>query len=222
MQSLVEYFLSGGPIMWPILFCSILSWAIMIERAVRLRRGVIIHDQVVDDIEKALENGDLAHAETLGNQDKRLAGRVMGKAVHAFRHAAPDLRTALEDVSSRELTCLWDHLITLNTAGRVGVLLGLLGTVVGMVRGFQNLTSAGVDKEQVAAAISIALTTTVGGLCVAIPAIVGESAIRGKIRRLLAEFEGIFDRVLNAATIGGVTKPRLAGKTAAAVGQQAE
>ncbi len=209
MQSLVEYFLSGGPLMWPILFCSVLSWAIIIERAVCLRRGRIIDGRRVAELEKALEAGDLALAENLGNEDKRLAGRVVGKAIHSFRHAAPDLRVAIEDVASRELTGLWNHLITLNTTGRVGVLLGLLGTVVGMVRGFQNLTAVGVETAQVASAISVALTTTVGGLCVAIPAIVGEAAIRGRIRRLLAEFESIFDRILNAATVGRVTKPIL-------------
>jgi len=210
MRSLVDYFLSGGPLMWPILLCSVLSWAIMIERAVRLRRGRIFDDDMLAAVEAALDAGDLERAERTGRDGGRLASRIVTQSIHAFRHAAPDLRTAIEDASSRELNTLWDHLITLNTTGRVGVLLGLLGTVVGMVQGFQHLTAVGVEKAKVAEAISIALITTVGGLCVAIPAIIGESAIRGKIRRILAEFEGVFDRILNAAVRGGIAKPPVA------------
>lgn len=203
MKTLIDYFVAGGLLMWPILFCSVLTWAIMLERAIRLRRSRLIDDALADEVEAALTAGKLDRAEELGKDNRCLASRVVANSIHGFRHAAPDFRTALEENAGRELTVLWDHMVTLNTTGRVAILIGLLGTVIGMVDGFRELSAGGVDKGAVADAISVALLTTVGGLCVAIPAIVGEAAIRGRIRRLTAAFEAVFDRMLNAAAAGG-------------------
>ena len=206
MRTLVDYFVAGGALMWPLLFCSVLTWAIMLERAIRLRHSRLIDDVRAEEVAVALAAGELDRAEALGKDDRCLASRVVAKSLHSFRHAAPDFRTAIEENASRELTVLWDHMVTLNTTGRVAILLGLLGTVIGMVNGFRELSAGGVDKGAVADSISVALLTTVGGLCVAIPAIVGEAAIRGRIRRLTAAFEALFDKMLNAATAGGIEK----------------
>lgn len=206
MRALYEYFVSGGPLMWPILVCSVLSWAIIIERAARLRRQRFVDDAGHAEIVALLERGEVRAAEQRASGDPRATNRIVAKAIHAYRHSAPDINVALEETAARELNSMSDHLITLNTAGRVAILIGLLGTVVGMVNGFKNLTGEGVDKAAVAEAISVALITTVGGLAVAIPAIIGESAIRGKIRRLTAEIEDRLTQVADAVIAGGATK----------------
>jgi biopolymer transport protein ExbB len=206
MNRLVQYFLSGGDLMWVLLLGSILSWAIVIERAVRLRRRRLIDDALVRDVRGALGRGDLQGAEAIALRKPVLVGVVLAKGVDEFRYTEADLETAFQGAAERQLRVLWHNMGALNTIARVATLLGLLGTVIGMVLGFEELTKAGVAKEKLAEAIGIALITTVGGLCVAIPTIICESWIKAKIRVLLTEFEEILLEVVKAARIGGITK----------------
>lgn len=206
MNRLVEYFMSGGVIMWPLLLGSIVSWAIVIERAIRLRRGRLIDDGLVREVRGALGRGDLEGAETLARRKPVLVGLVLVKAMDEYRYTEADIETAFQGAAERQLRVLWNNMGALNTIARVATLLGLLGTVIGMVLGFEELTKAGVAKEKLAEAIGIALITTVGGLCVAIPSIICESWLKAKIRGLLTDFEEILLETIKAARIGGITK----------------
>ena len=192
--------------MWPILACSIVSWAIMVERAVRLRRGRLLDDGLVHEVRAALGKGDLVAAEQIAGSRKILVGTILEKGLDEYRFTEADIETALQGTAERKLQVLWNNMGALNTIARVATLLGLLGTVVGMVLGFEELTKGGVSKEALAKAIGIALITTVGGLVVAIPAIIGESMLKGKIRKLVAEFEEVLLETVKAARIGGVDK----------------
>jgi biopolymer transport protein ExbB len=207
---LIDYFMKGGALMWPIALCSVLSWAIMIERAVRLRRGRLIDDDLVHQIRAALGRGDLAGAERTAAASPVLVGRVLARGLDEYRYTEADIETALQGAAERQLQVLWRYMGALNTIARVGTMLGLLGTVVGMVLGFEELTQGGVAKEKLAAAIGVALITTVGGLCVAIPAIIGESVLKGKIKHLTMEFEEVLLESVKAARIGGIRKAPLA------------
>lgn len=206
MNSLISYFISGGNIMWVLLLCSILSWAIVIERAIRLSRRRLIDDGVVHEVRAALGRGDLKGAEEAAKASPVLVGLVLHKGIDEYRYTEADIETAFQGAAERQLQVLWNNMGALNTIARVATMLGLLGTVVGMVLGFEELTKAGVAKEKLAEAIGVALITTVGGLCVAIPSIICESWLKAKIRRLLTEFEEILLEVVKAARIGGVTK----------------
>ncbi len=209
MQMLFDQFLSGGPIMWPILFCSIVTWAIIIERAIHLRQRRFIDEDELEPVLKALDAGELETAEREAGNGKSLAAAIIAQGIDEFRFLAADLETALTGAAERRLKQVWDHMIILNTGGRVAILLGLLGTVVGMVGGFRTLTAAGVDKQQVAAAISVALITTVGGMVVAIPAVIGEALLRAKIRKITDETEEVLMATLKAAAKGGVSREAL-------------
>ncbi|MCZ7645781.1 MAG: MotA/TolQ/ExbB proton channel family protein [Planctomycetota bacterium] len=212
MDKIIQYFNNGGPLMWPILLCSVVSWAIIIERAIRLRRIGLVDDELVKKVRAALGKGDLAGAEQAAQAHPVLVGVVLAKGIDEFRYTEADLETSLQAAAERNLQVLWNNMGALNTIARVATLLGLLGTVVGMVWGFEQLTQQGVAKEKLAEAIGVALVTTVGGLCVAIPAIIGESALKSKIRKLTIEFEEILLEVIKAAKIGGITKRSVARK----------
>lgn len=220
MNRLVQYFLAGGDLMWLLLLASILSWAIVIERAIRLRRGRLIDDTLVRDVRGALGQGDLDGAEDIAKRRPVLVGLVLSKAVDEFKHTEADLETAFQGAAERQLRVLWNNMGALNTIARVATMLGLLGTVIGMVLGFEELTKAGVAKEKLAEAIGIALITTVGGLCVAIPSIICESWLKAKIRTLLGEFEEILLEAVKAARIGGVTKETARAAVAREAAQQ--
>lgn len=206
MNQLIDYFIKGGALMWPILLCSIVSWAIIIERALRLSRGRLIDDDLVHKVRAALAAGDLSEAQRQAQSKPVLVGAVLNKGIDEFRYTEADFETALQGAAERQLQVLWNNMGALNTIARVATLLGLLGTVVGMVIGFEELTKEGVAKEQLASAIGVALITTVGGLCVAIPAIIGESALKSKIRKLMIDFEELLLECVKAARIGNVAK----------------
>ncbi|GMV79524.1 MAG: flagellar motor protein MotA [Planctomycetota bacterium] len=216
MDKIIQYFNSGGPLMWPILLCSIVSWAIVIERGIRLRRKGLIDDDLVRKVRAALGKGDLAGAEKAALERPVLVGVVLAKGIDEFRYTEADLETSLQAAAERNLQVLWNNMGALNTLARVATMLGLLGTVVGMVAGFEELTKAGVAKEKLASAIGVALITTVGGLCVAIPAVIGESALKSKIRKLTIEIEEILLETIKAAKIGGIRKQTLASASAPA------
>lgn len=206
MNDLIRYFNDGGALMWPILLCSILSWAIVVERMVRLSRTRLIDDDLVHKVRDALGRGDLAGAEEAARAKPVLVGLVLHKGLDEFRYTEADIETSLQGAAERQLQVLWNNMGALNTIARVATMLGLLGTVVGMVLGFEELTKAGVAKEKLASAIGVALITTVGGLVVAIPAITCESYLKSRIRGLMTEFEEILLETVKAARIGGVTK----------------
>ncbi len=206
MNEIISYFLNGGPLMWVILVLSIVSWAIVIERAIRLKRERLIDDDVVRDVREALRTGDLAAAEQASKSKGVLVGLVLERGLDEFRFTEADFETSLQNAAERELQVLWNNMGALTTVARVATMVGLLGTVVGMVLGFKELSSAGIAKEQLAAAIGIALTTTVGGLLVAIPAITCESWLQFKIRKLMTSFEEVLLSMVKAASMGNITK----------------
>jgi biopolymer transport protein ExbB len=211
MNALLDYFRSGGILMWPILLCSIASWAVMIERGLGLRRSRLMDADTVEATLRLLERGDVAGAEQVAltrRPKPSLIAAILAKGIDEFRYTSADLETALQSVADRLLAGLWKNMLLLRTIGRVSLLLGLLGTVGGMVVGFKELKTAGVEKELLAEAVSIALITTVGGLCVAIPAIIGEALHRARIDRITGETEEILVRAIKAAHIGGCTKER--------------
>ncbi|MCE9616429.1 MAG: MotA/TolQ/ExbB proton channel family protein [Lentisphaerae bacterium] len=202
MHALLHYFHAGGPLMWPILGLSILSWAIIIERALGLRRGRLINLAVMEPVRQKLAAGDVAGALATVQPGASVLDVILADGLDEHLHARADIDSALQGAAERRLHPLWDNMLSLNTIARVATMLGLFGTVVGMVQGFEQLSQAGVAKEKLAEAIGIALITTVGGLMVAIPAVIAESAFRSRIRDLMLEFEEILVTVVRSARVG--------------------
>lgn len=202
MDALIHYFREGGFLMWPLLALSLLSWAIILERAVRLRRGRLLDPALVEPLRARLVAGELAGVMDDMRRERTLLGPIIADGLEAHLHEATDIDAAMQSAAERRLHALWDNMLSLNTIARVGTMLGLFGTVVGMVKGFEELSQAGVDKEKLAQAIGIALITTVGGLSVAIPAVIAESAFRSRIRALMQEFESILVVIVRAVRTG--------------------
>ena len=170
---MLEFFVKGGPLMYPLFFASILTVAIGIERAwhyLQAGRGSAAPEQ----IHTLIEEGKCDAALTLAQQTP---GPVAAVLVAGLTHQglAKDL---LEEVVSlrgaAELQRLNQRLHLLDLVGRLAPLVGLLGTVLGMVAAFRQVAAArgAVDPSLLAGGIWEALITTVAGLCVAIPALV--------------------------------------------------
>lgn len=198
MQNLLQYFHDGGFLMWPLLACSLLAIAVILERAVRLRRGALIDPRIVDDIQSLVENGQIDQAISRHRHSSSLVGRVLAQGLEEFVSTAADIETALTESGERGLQVLNNNLSVLNLVARIAPLLGLLGTVLGMISGFTVLELSGVGKEELAKSIRIALITTATGLEIAIPAVVAGAYFRARVRRLQAEFEEIFIDVIKS------------------------
>ena len=196
MTDVIQLFQDGGPLMWALLVCSMMALAVIIERAVRLRRGVLIDARVVEDIQSHIEQGKMDMAVARHHSSQYLVGRILSKALDEYTNTSADIETSLIEAGERGLQALNNNLSVLSLVARIAPLLGLLGTVLGMIAGFSALEIAGVGKEELARAIRMALTTTAGGLAIAIPTIIASTFFRSRVRRITAEFEEIFIDVI--------------------------
>ena len=185
-----EIIIAGGPVMWPILLCSVLAAAIMLERLWTLQRKRVIPRELTDRVWKLVATRTLndRHIEALSRNSP--LGRVLAAGL-ANRHQGRDImKEAIEDTGRHVVHELERFLNALGTIAAISPLLGLLGTVIGMIQAFDSITSQGVgDPKVLSGGIGVALITTAAGLLVAIPALVGFRYLRGVVDFLVIEME---------------------------------
>ena len=193
----------GGVFMIPIALCSIVVVAFAIERRLGLQKGRII------------PRGLLVSLQTLNQQnngiDPRLAydecqkfrsplGRVVQAAILKVGRPHAELEKAVEDAVSREADEMAQNIRPINISASIAPLLGLLGTVQGMILAFMVISTTAVTGQakgaELAQGIYTALVTTFAGLTVAIPAIIVANMLEGRIERLLRGMEDVFNEIL--------------------------
>jgi biopolymer transport protein ExbB len=187
---MLELVLAGGWLISPILLCSVLSLAIILERAWSLRRQKVLPSGVVEKVSAWARQRELdrKHIETL-RQSSPL-GRVLAAALDNRDRAREVVKEAVEDTGRHVVHDLERFLNTLGTIAGITPLLGLLGTVIGMIKVFSAIMEAGVgDPAPLAGGISQALITTAAGLTVAIPSYFFYRYFRGKVREYVVGME---------------------------------
>lgn len=175
MTSLFELFQRGGPVMWPILICSILAFAIAMERFLTLSRMDMESSQFLKEVTPPIRTGQLAVAQRLCDRNSTPLARMVKAGIRRYGRGRSEIREAMEEVGSREVHVLDRYVPMLGTIAHCAPLLGLLGTVTGLVRCFQVIQEKAtsinpVNPGDLAGGIWEALLTTVFGLLVAIPA----------------------------------------------------
>jgi len=180
---MIEFFLKGGPLMYPLLLSSVLTVAYGIERIyhyVRAGRG----GEVPEEIHALIERGEFERAQTLARETPGPVAAVLAEGLRHRGTEAGMLEEAISLAGSREMVRLNRNLHILELIGRLSPLLGLLGTVLGMVAAFRNVAASrgAVDPSLLAGGIWEALITTVAGLCVAIPALVLHHLFEDRVR----------------------------------------
>lgn len=185
-----EIIIAGGPVMWPILLCSVLAAAIMLERLWTLQRKRVIPRELTDRVWKLVETRTLndRHIEALSRNSP--LGRILAAGL-ANRHQGREImKEVIEDTGRHVVHELERFLNALGTIAAISPLLGLLGTVTGMIQAFEAITSEGVgDPRVLSGGIGEALITTAAGLIVAIPALIGYRYLRGLVDFLVVEME---------------------------------
>jgi len=181
---------AGGWLMLPILLCSVIALAIVGERFWSLQTRRITPPNLVAQVWQWHQGGSLdeAHIEALAKSSP--LGRVLAAGLVNRNHPREIMKEAIEDVGRQVVHELERYLNTLGTIASITPLLGLLGTVIGMIKVFAAITTHGVGNPGVlAGGISEALITTAAGLSVAIPSLIFYRYFRGKIDELVLIME---------------------------------
>lgn len=186
----------GGWLMLPILLMSILVVAIGVERTLGLRESRILPTQLVRDLGRLAESKvfDPRQAYQLCQRYPSSAARVVRAMLLKVGRPHNEVEKTVADACQRESDTLYSNVRTLNLAASVTPLLGLLGTVWGMIQAFfvtANMPDASNKGEALAQGIYVALVTTFAGLAVAIPAAVLAHMFEGRILRLLHQVENL-------------------------------
>ena len=187
MYELVQ---AGGWLMIPILLCSVIAAAIIIERSWTLRQKKVIPEKLLTGIWKLLNNDALTEKHITEIEDGSPLGKVLAAGL-INRHLSRDLiRESIEETGRHVVHEMERFMSTLGTISTITPLLGLLGTVIGMIRVFTAITVVGVgDPGQLAGGISEALITTAAGLTIAIPSLIFHRHLNRKIEELVVAME---------------------------------
>ncbi len=180
----------GDPLMVALLICSILSLAIIIERFIFLRRSGILKINVLREIEIAIKKGDLSTALEWARGTNAPMLRIAEVAIINGDKPKEDLKEYLEEAGRMEVPVLERFLTILHTIAVISPLLGLLGTVLGMIKVFETIVIKGTgDATVLAGGISEALLTTASGLSIAIPTLIFFNLFAKKVDNLVVEME---------------------------------
>jgi biopolymer transport protein ExbB len=206
-----ERLLSGGPLVWPILLVGLVSLVLVVERLVFLRRVRANTDQVMGRVNRMVQAGDIAAArETAQAQPGRPTTNVIKAGLELAGSPPEVVEAGLSEAMLRELPRLERFLTALKVMAAVAPLLGLLGTVTGMINTFQVITTHGAgDPRLMAGGISEALVTTQLGLAVAIPVLVAASLLGRRAQRLASDMEE--KAVALVAALSSQPPPELGG-----------
>jgi len=185
-----ELFRAGGPLMWVILICSLIALTIIFERLLTLRKKQVIPSNLREQIIELTKSGKVTGEKIDVIRDHSPMGVVYAAGLANLTYGPDAMREALEEAGKQVVHGLGRYLNTLGTIASITPLVGLLGTVVGMIKVFTEITSIGVgDPSVLSGGISEALITTAAGLSVGIPCLMFYRYFRSRITELTVMLE---------------------------------
>jgi len=181
---------AGGPLMWPIILCSIAAAAIVLERLWTLQDRRVLPRELTPKVWQLIESNQINDKVIQALEQNSPLGRVLAAGL-ANRHRSREIMMErLEDTGRHVIHELERFLNTLGTIAAVSPLLGLLGTVVGIIRAFNAITAGGMgDPRALSGGIGEALIATAAGLTVAIPSLLAHRALRSKVDGIVIAME---------------------------------
>ncbi|MBR9985623.1 MAG: MotA/TolQ/ExbB proton channel family protein [Desulfosarcina sp.] len=178
-----DFLAKGGVLVGPILLCSVIALALFLERLVRFGRVKIRGNGLVASVSKHLRNGEDHQAYEVASQDASPMGRIFTQAMEVKNQDRETLEAVLVHATEAETRSLSRYLQALATIGNITPLLGLLGTVLGMIKAFMVIQEMGgkVNAAVLAGGIWEAMLTTALGLAVALPTMVAHSYLSARV-----------------------------------------
>ena len=200
-QAFVEVISKAGVFVYPIIICSIFGLTIFLQKLWFLRKDKILPSSFLTQLYKLLEQGKLSDAISLSYTNDSSISRIALTALENSQIAKEELKEKIEEVGQRESIEMGRFIESLGAVSNVSTLLGLLGTISGMIKIFRVIsTSDIVNPPALAGGISEALYTTAIGLCVAIPAFIAYKFLSGKYEEMVTNLEQESHHLLDIIT----------------------
>jgi biopolymer transport protein ExbB len=184
-----EIILAAGWPIWPLIFASIIALAIIGERFWSLRAEIVAPSDLLPEVQKLLNQGTIKKDVIAKIREHSLLGEIFASALNNSNSSAAHIKEAIEESGRSVNYKLEKYLSILGTIAAVAPLLGLLGTVIGMVDLFSSFTSSGHDVAVFARGISVALYNTATGIIVAVPAMIFYRYFRSRVEDLIFDME---------------------------------
>ena len=184
-----DLFVKGGPVMYPLALMSILTVAVVIEKVFSLRTSRVVHGEIVSCIESIRTPADIPLAVKICERFDTPFANIIRAGLAEANKPIFIVRQAMEDTGRREVKRLERYMVVLETAAAAGPLLGLLGTVIGMIQVFSVISVSGAGQAgMLSGGIAQALIATVSGLIIAVPALIIfnflDARIEGMVTRI--------------------------------------
>jgi biopolymer transport protein ExbB len=199
-KNMLSVFHDGGPIMYPIALCSFLLLVFVFERLVSLRRGRVIPGPFTKRFLEQLREGQLDREKAikLCEENKSPVAVVFAAAVKKWGKTSVEVEQAILDAGERVTNQLRRHLRLFNGISQVAPLLGLLGTVMGMIMSFNAIAASAAEgqREMMAEGIAQALITTAAGMLVAIPALLAYLFFLSRVDNLITSIDALGQQVV--------------------------
>ena len=195
---MLEYFNQGGVLMYPLAVCSVMALAIILERWYNLQHSRVIRSEIIQVIENIKGPEDLGLAYSICEKNKGPFSSIVMTALEMKNLPKDEIKEAILDAGRQQTRRLERGLVVLETVAGISPLLGILGTVFGMITIFRDITQFGIGQASaLASGIQLALITTATGLCIGIPALVGYNYFTNKVEGLVLELEYYAGVLLN-------------------------
>lgn len=187
---MMEFLASAGPLIYPLALCSLLASTIAIERMIALRRSRVLPREIVEVVHAVQPGRDMTLAIDVCRRNPGVFADIVRVGLEQATEPWEVMRDALLDTGRQKTVQLERHLVWLQTIAQAAPLLGLLGTVLGMIRMFTSISLAGLgDPQALSGGISEAMSTTAIGLAIGIPTLAAYNLLAAKSETLVAEIE---------------------------------
>lgn len=194
---MIDIIEKSGPVFYALALCSLIAMAVTIERLIALRRSRVLPRQIIDVIEAVAPGKDLSIAVEICRRNPGVLSQVMRAGLENVDRSWEVMRDAVIDAGREETPAIERHLFWLQTVAQASPLLGLLGTVFGMIQMFSSVALSGLGDPQVLSrGIAQAMLTTAEGLCIGIPALVAYNYLSSRAELLIAEIEACAGRMV--------------------------
>jgi biopolymer transport protein ExbB len=181
---------AGGPFMWPIVLCSVVAAGIILERLWTLQEQRVLPRDLIRRVRQLVEADQVNEKVIAALEQNSPLGRVLAAGLTSRHRSREIMMERLEDAGRHVVHDLERFLNTLGTIASTSPLLGLLGTVTGIIKSFNALQAgAAGDPRMLSGGIAEALIATAAGLCVAIPALIAYRYLRGRVESFVVEME---------------------------------
>jgi biopolymer transport protein ExbB len=181
---------AGGIMMGPIILASIVTAAIFLERLWTLQTKRVLPSELTEKVWRWVEQGQIQDKHIAALQQNSPLGKILAAGLANRNRDRVVIREAIEDTGRHVVHELDRFIGTVGTIASLSPLMGLLGTVFGMIRTFNAITTSGIgNPASLAGGIAEALITTAAGLTVAIPALLAYKYLRGRVQTLVVQME---------------------------------